>query len=751
MKKQERHKKSLNLMIMVSFLAILTIFLSGNAIGWNKYQLDSLNSGVFIESGADFETSTKTLASTSIGTGFVWGTLMMEIRSSAGFVNQSIIFVNPDSNELRAYNYDNTINLNLVDTFNSGYLEGEMYGQDFDSDDGLYDIMGVFGFEDVTNETFFKHIAWNTTSNEFVSIWNVSLDDFAPSALGVGVSCSFYDSIHHCIAYSDEFNHSGQGYGDLWEIDVDNQIIKRRYQFNWSNAGVGNKIPLVNDFDSDDNTEVIFYGNKDGNADYFMYVIDLTNGVFDSDFSTDGVTDAVVGKGNTLVTPMLIDIGASCFRDFLECFKSPLFNCYVCDEDNSFEIAIAYWDGVTGFVKLFNSAGDLIWANSHTAGSSSFCSMTQGDCYGDDGFQDVIAHGTSGTDGMQFHCIDGQTGSQDASGGVRFVEFNSGCSKDEGLILAELDNDPTSMELVYSDGIITIDDWTTSNDTFADSWDTLFFAEAYDDFMIGDLNGDTQLDFIQSKLGTTQVISTNETDANPSFIGDGADLNTCVPICIDEEVTFFARRGLDYTDPETDSAYLGVDCEGEGVGSVVWSSNDVDPQITCNYTSLGSFETKLYITDHANFPSFGESQTVGVYTSLAGCYDSGEFDESCSATVLEGGNLTDTCFTDAGLSVCVMDFTSDTLCNFCNCSSNPVNKCAVNGTRADGYDSAYFNWEGECDSWKGGLFYPICPFYTMAISSLTSIWNWIFATFFIVLTIIAMVVIGVLIFKRRGR
>lgn len=128
-------------------------------------------------------------------------------------------------------------------------------------------------------------------------------------------------------------------------------------------------------------------------------------------------------------------------------------------------------------------------------------------------------------------------------------------------------------------------------------------------------------------------------------------------------------------------------------------------------------------------------------TCPLGCYD--------GACIGDEELSEEDCFTDSGISVCLIQRTSYPLCVFCDCYSISNNKCPiiVNGTEVDTYEAVLFNWD-ECEDWKGSVFYGACPLYIWSISLLDRIWNWIFGAFWIFLTLILVIIIVLLIVKK---
>jgi hypothetical protein len=274
------------------------------------------------------------------------------------------------------------------------------------------------------------------------------------------------------------------------------------------------------------------------------------------------------------------------------------------------------------------------------------------------------------------------------------------------------------------------------------------------DFMItGDVTNDGYLDIIIHNTQNSpemKMYSFGYTNDHPTLLGDGIEVDTCVPVCANETVTFYARQDLDYEDTEDDNARLGADCEGEGVSTVVWGSYAENPEVTCTYEGSGDWTTTIYITDVTHYPSFSVSQSFGMYTALSSnCYEGGEYEVECAPDSSQVDNVSalTACWTDAGINICLVDGVTDTLCTLCNCSDIAFNKC-INESAPDAYDATYFNWD-ECESWEGRFLYPACPVFVWGTSFLEGIWGWIFGAFAVFLTLILVVLIIALLLKRR--
>jgi hypothetical protein len=302
-----------------------------------------------------------------------------------------------------------------------------------------------------------------------------------------------------------------------------------------------------------------------------------------------------------------------------------------------------------------------------------------------------------------------------------------------------------------------VTDWTDGGDpdNQADGVGTIANFKGYNfqTFALADINRDSQLDYIGVNATSIVVITTTTTNQNPSFIGTGVQSNTGVPVCVNTTVTFYARQDLDYTDPEGDSAYLGVDCYGLGLVNVTWGKIAQDPTVQCHYDSIGYWNTKFYITDFANYPDYNNSHTLGMYTSYSdSCHEAGEMSEGSEPDTVGGLDVTtDQCYNDRGISVCILSGTESALCDLCNCSYVTGNRCNyVNGTRVDNYQGTTFDWD-ECDDWEGKFLYPICPLWIWFVGFMEDIWAWIFGTFFVVLTILLIVVIVVMVRRNKGR
>lgn len=713
---KNKRKFRLSLLILVLISSIFIITSSDSSMAWETFKADYWQTGNMFQDVGGFDEGYQYI---EIGVG---GTFVPLAFENPDVSNKTIVVVATSTNLLYAFHEDSGT-ITTIDTISSGTLMGQLAGFDKELNDNKFEVAGIF---DVSGIDYFRVFDFNGT--DWSLMYNFTTLSLNTTGDNAGVTCREYNGVDYCVFVD--------GNGSLYEVNIDTLSYTAYGGLGTLTGAYAIPIrnPIVESLRGDGTYQAIFHTNYDYDGGHSKDIVswDLTLNQLDTDFGGgDGViTDAMDGAPFNIV---IAQVGVSCSW-FLGLFP------YDCQGGGDLEIF-----GWSGF---FTNMNAYLWDSSGSEldkASFSLSNLRAGDVgvmdCNDDGILDLVAQVVyrNGLERCQsVYCFDGKTLDTIVVSGIQSGANEQGCQQGTGIALADLNRD----------GDVDIATGSGAFDFLGDTA-TLFVhnfgAQAP---AIADFDGDSFLDVIYTKAGTTRIYMSNATNQNPQFIGDGTEVDTCVPLCINATITFYARQDLDYSDDEGDNAYLGVNCYGLGFENVTWSSLATDPEISCTYNSLGYWNVPVYITDLANFPSYSETQSFGIYTSLgASCYDTGEWQEECDP-VTEVDEI-DECFTDSGISVCLVSGTSSALCEECDCYSVSGHRCPliINGTVADTYVAVMFDWD-ECVDWKGSMWYGACPLFVWTTSLLGKIWDWIFGAFWIFLTLILVMVIALLIFKK---
>lgn len=728
---ENKRKLRLSLLVLVLLSSLFLITSSGNSMAWETYKADYWQTGNMFQDIGKFDKGYQTL---SIGIGSDYLPLSFE---NPDVSNKTILVLGSSTGLLYALHEVSDI-IVTIDTISAGDLIGQLGGFDKEVGDGKFEVAGIFDNGSIDS---FKVFEFNGTD------WSL-MYNFTPAkdmgSYGIGITCREYNSADYCVFIDNN--------GTLYEVNIDTKSYTSHSGLGSLNAqyGVLSRIPVVESIRSDGTYQAIFHSDWGyGAFSDDLVSWDLTNDQLDQNFGGLGGDPVGVVLGaydsTPAYTPIVVQIGVSCSW-FLGLVP------YNCQEAGDLELY--GWGGHTTIrAHLWDSSGAELDRTLVHLGTSTYTAGNIGlmDC-NDDGRLDLVAQTVRSNSPPSYscdrvYCFDGYDDLNiigDGSG-LSFWDLNQAMYTQcwTGIALADLD----------SDGDVDIATSSGAFDTnFVDNEVSALFtitAQFNQPPIIADFNDDSLLDIIYTKAGSTVIYFSNATNDNPQFIGDGTEVDTCVPLCLNATMTFYARQDLDYIDDEGDNAYLGVDCYGLGFSNITWSSIATDPEVSCIYNSLGYWSVPVYISDSANFPSYSETQSFGIYTSLgASCYDTGEWQEECDP-VTEVDEV-DECFTDSGISICLVEGVSSSLCDECGCYDVPSNKCPiiVNGTVVDAYESVMFDWT-QCADWEDSMWYGACPLFVWITSLLGTIWNWIFGAFWIFLTLLLVIIIVLLMFKKK--
>jgi len=740
--------KKRGIIFLLTFLVLVS-----SVFAWNKFRVDSWNSGVNTDFWSNFNVGYKVYNITYGMTNFA--PLLMEVHTLSGNVNESVLFLQPESQKyLRAYNYKSTSPYTQeLDSLYTGELKGYWQGGFGLSEGTYYNIYGVF--QDYSgNNTFFEHIVFNRSSNKLELIWSYDLGNLTSNPSSIGLDCLTYDGSYKCVIYEASQNW-GSGYGKLWELDIDTQTETNNYNFNWvrSSTPSYNK-PIVWDYDNDDDTEILLFGDKTADTIYaYLYSFDLTNWGLDNDcintncFSLDGKTDEQFYLYDSEI--MLTETGTYCVRSFAKCLQTFFTDCYSCINAGALEIVVNSYKSSyqNGAVDLYESDGTRRWHKIITGAMGGLYgnSLSLAKC-NDDNYYDIVF-----SNPQHINCLDSQTGNFIGEVTTHYGFFVYPLNS-YNLIVSELDSDSSSTDIITVSGVVSIKDWERINASYPYvkggmwllNWSSLMGVYSYN-VITGDFNEDAQMDIIISGGNTkgTKILSTIAVNQPPSLLGDGIEVDTCVPLCLNATITFYARRGIDYIDDGETGVYLGIDCNDNL--NIKWSDNMIDPEISCTYGSLTNKNVRVYITDFANYPSLSVYQDFNIYTALANCYTSGELTETCSPKKTTGISG---CYDEQGRYDCnIAECCIQSRCEDYTCDEN--NNTVVEIISPD---ITEFDWS-NCD-WKGfwTLFVQICPVWNMVKSGASDTWDWVFNNFaiFLIILLVVVILVGIARKIRKG-
>lgn len=729
MKKQI--KKSVKIFIFILFLSIFLVQTSDNSLAiskWNYYGGTSRAS--FIQSTGNAYVDDVTRSSLYDTVYSVYSPLIDDLDGN-GF-NEIIVITN--SNEIKLFN---GTDFDLLDTYYNAELtpSGQFVTIDFLGDSNPELMI-------ITNTVASNYSLWVVNWNG--SDFNITKEIELPSdEASNGLSC--YSG--ECYYFSD----TGKLYKYNQSDDTNTSPV---YDSGSNDTCFERSIPIFYDYDLDDDMDIFTIWNAncyhvlqlENNGSSFTLDYNYTFDTTASAISNIGIANLDGGQKELVITQSHL------FRNPTTPFFSYVY--YYGLNDHSLICSQSFHDGSTK-VPLITSL--------HTC----YLDEGQGACdYDDDGWDEVwiTLHWSEGVWGYAangtFEVLDegcNILASIEMIGNDFPIDEQHDYNTEDYIkgVYANMDSDE-DFEYIFLYGI-----WNKDGSLLKEILSPSFYPDEYsikqtDYILVADVTGNNLNDIIIqdvdiANISKISVYSFDYASQNPYFIGDGVDVDTCVPLCINETITFYARQGLDYEDNESDFAVLGVDCYELGLSNLTWGSLAEDPEVSCTYNVLGSWEVDIYITDEYNYPSYSESETMGIYTSLSSsCYSAGEWEEECSPFVYDPPEPVERCFTDSAISVCLVTGTSVFLCEFCECDTLPQTLCPsyYNGTIIDGYNDRLFDWN-QCESWEGSVWYGACPFYIWIVSGLNSIWDFIFGAFWIFLTLLLVIIILAIVVKKR--
>lgn len=737
MKKQ--NKKSISkLFIFILFLSLFLVQTSDNSLAiskWNYYGGTSRAS--FVQSTGTSFADDFTVSTQNVNVHSVYSPLVDDLDGD-GF-NEIIVIT--ATNEIRLFR---GIDFDLIDVYFNAELNpsGQFVTTDF-LGDGNPELMIITNTDGLLANYSLWAVNWNGTDFNITKEINLTSNEYSNGLSCYGGNCYYFSNSSKLYKYNSSDNTTTS---PVYNGTVDEYCYEH-------------SIPIFYDYDLDGDMDIFTIWG--GGVWACNHVLQLENNgtafVLDHEYSLETELGAVNniaianldgGQKELIITQSHVYAHIDTATPYLSTvhYFGLLDHSSICS--HSFGLA-----GNT-YVPLITSL--------HTC----YSDEGQGACdYDDDGWDDVwiTLNYPSVYRNGSFEVLDEDcnilASINMTSNIVPFAYDNAKYDLEDYVkgVYANMDSDP-EFEFVYLFGV-----WNRDGSLlveFINHTAPTLTVEGTSYILVADVTGndtfDVTNDIIFQQVDLTPritVFSFNYTNLNPYFIGDGPDVDTCVPLCVNETITFYARRGLDYDDVEGNDAVLGVDCYDLGRDNITWGSLAEDPEVSCTYDILGSWDVDIYITDESNYPSYGESVTIGIYTSLgSSCYESGEWEEGCSPFVYDPPEPVERCFTDSAISVCLVKGTSPFLCDICGCYNLSFTLCPAYdeyGVVIDGYDDKLFNWN-QCESWQGSLWYGACPFYIWGISGLSSIWDFIFSAFWIFLTLLLVIVVMAIIIKKKG-
>lgn len=243
------------------------------------------------------------------------------------------------------------------------------------------------------------------------------------------------------------------------------------------------------------------------------------------------------------------------------------------------------------------------------------------------------------------------------------------------------------------------------------------------------------------------------------------DRCACTPIQVGQVENF----DVSWQDADGDLGSVGVDCFGNG--TVVW--NSFAPQFfsnhdLCNYTTLGTFDVTIYITDDkqgngsvSGLDSFTFSQQVfpagGNLNDYPTCQAFREFPDTCLINIDAQGGLgagITTTTTNVGKPSGCSDTYGVTVCALSERYSQEVlDACLCGITKSiptENYEPKFFDWKNTGCENGTGTFRGLCPLGVWISAGATDGFNWLFGAFGLFLILVLVILAFVYVKKHAS-
>lgn len=745
------------MVLLVGFVYAFETFYDHSGETWNMwgrhYEGYNAQDGLLVSGNWHNISNYITQSIANYGTGYQPLVEDLENQPSATKLNHLIII---DSSYVLVYNVTENGN-NLLVQRDSGGIGGQ------------YAVMMAYtNFTGTENDR--PHIIYHNVSDliilrynntQLYLVYNISFVDKYNSTLqGAGIKCfrdNTYD-IDSCLIRTYRFrNNSDAHLNDITKrkdahISIvykskfdssDNFQVFRRQILNGLNT-TADIIFNYDDYDDDTRVEAIAWYDNDNDNDFGYGIFDTYDGSLETH------------KDNILTVPQCYR-----YRESSECmfgagsdfcegnlsynFSTPIF-LDVNGGQSEIVILDIYRAGVNNIKiipMVYDSSGVQLWnyelpprsgyQHSYCVHSSNFVIS---DCDAD-GYDDVIIAYGSGSGGgdtiRNIYCLDGDDGS---------VIY--GFNHTETPTIFYPDNVSFQIETITA-GRLGCSVYTGCS---TDVYDEVvigggFIVDLYDNSLysnnlgapnsygiIADIDSDNFYDIIFSNRSQTNIYFNNYTNVYATI--NDVSWDTCSPICYNSEVIFTVSN---YSDIESNSIRMKIDCLGDG-SYTDWSSSSFTPIASCNFTSLGTFNPIVAITDQSGL-SVTDTLTINTANcgmsfeiKLDGCYYSGETDDycqrSCSVSGLSAVDVIKTNVTpliDVSGTDDIAQYTSDFF---------DYNQCGFFNTGV---------WE---------IFNMLCPPWIILKTLVSDILNWMWSNFRLFLGIFFVGIVIVFIIKKVG-